>query len=194
MRCAPCGQGDVNPLFKPQKRPRPYGQGRKSYAVPPWFRQPLPDGAQRPGGPRPVTGPAVPPYYVRSGGRLREQSSAKVPHRLAAAAGSLKAGHFAFLPINVVNGFILCGFSHFVKEKSAQTSQRSRNLTNIRSAYIFSGITAPSEAYQVTSFVMFSSYHVLKSASLTSIPFNWQRSTTFSPSASPQNRPSWKDS
>ena len=90
----------------------------------------MPDGAQRPGGPRPVTGPAVPPYYVRSGGRLREQSSAKVPHRLAAAAGSLKAGHFAFLPINVVNGFILCGFSHFVKEKSAQTSQRKSQAKN----------------------------------------------------------------
>lgn len=111
----PAGKEMSIPSLSCKKRPRPYGQGRKSYAVPPWFRQPLPDGAQRPGGPRPVTGPAVPPYYVRSGGRLREQSSAKVPHRLAAAAGSLKAGHFAFLPINVVNGSILCGFARFVK-------------------------------------------------------------------------------
>lgn len=56
---------------------------------------------QPPQGPsRPVTGPAVPPY-CGSGGRLREQLSTGLPHRLAASAGSLEAGVPVFLPIQV---------------------------------------------------------------------------------------------
>ena len=56
---------------------------------------------------------------------------------------------------------------------------------------IFSGITVPSGLYQVTSFVMLASYQASNSASLTSCPFNLQRSSTFSPSSSFQKRPSW---
>ena len=60
--------------------------------------------------------------------------------------------------------------------------------------HMFSGITVPSGLYQVTSFVMLASYQASNSASLTSRPFNTQSSPIFSPSCSPQNRPSWKDS
>ncbi len=63
---------------------------------------------------QPVTGPAVPPYS-RSGGKLREQSFTGFPRRLAAAAGSLKAGRPVFFPIKVVNAFILRTPNRFVK-------------------------------------------------------------------------------
>ena len=60
-------------------------------------------------------GTSVPPYWVGSGEKLREQSFTEHPHRLTAAAGSLKAGNSVFLPFNVVNGTILCAPGHFVK-------------------------------------------------------------------------------
>ena len=64
---------------------------------------------------RPVTGPPFRPTGIRSGEKLREQSFTGLPHRLAASAGSLRAGKPVFLPIIVFNRVILCLFSPFVK-------------------------------------------------------------------------------
>ena len=54
-----------------------------------------------------VTDPPFRPTGNRSGGKLREQSSTELPHRLAASAGSLEAGISVFLPFKVVNASIL---------------------------------------------------------------------------------------
>ena len=182
-------KGRRSPLFK-KKSPWPgYGQGRINYAVPPCSASRL--------------------QLALCGPRARAGNGALRPALLTVQAGDSGNSHprrsptgsqrppalwrrdvSPFFPSKSLTGFILCGFFRFVKEKSAQTSQRSRNVPNIRSAYIFSGITVPPGLYQMTSLVMLAAYQASNSASLTSRPFSQQRSSTFSPSCSPQNRPS----
>ena len=65
-------------------------------------------------------GASRPALLIRSGGRLREQSSTGLPHRLAASAGSLEAGGPVFLPIQVFEvytGAILREVCGFVKRR-----------------------------------------------------------------------------
>lgn len=75
-------------------------------------------------------GASRPALLIRSGGRLREQSSTGLPHRLAASAGSLEAGGPVFLPIQVFEvytGAILREVCGFVKRR-CEIRLRRRNF------------------------------------------------------------------